>query len=110
MRSISLKEDHEPTADYIKRLRTLLPQKFPGTTFSFLPADIVSQILNFGLPAPIDIQVIGNNQKANYAYATDLLKKHPSRCRASPTCASSRCSTTRRSMSRSIARWPARSA
>ena len=72
---ISLKEDHAPTADYIKRLRTRLPQKFPGTTFSFLPADIVSQILNFGLPAPIDMQIIGNNQKANYAYATELLKR-----------------------------------
>jgi multidrug efflux pump subunit AcrB len=72
---ISLKEDHAPTATFIKQLRTILPQKFPGTTFSFLPADIVSQILNFGLPAPIDVQVIGNNQKANYAYATDLLKR-----------------------------------
>ena len=72
---ISLKEDHEPTANYVKRLRTALPQKFPGATFSFLPADIVSQILNFGLPAPIDVQVIGNNQKANYAYANDLLKR-----------------------------------
>jgi CzcA family heavy metal efflux pump len=72
---ISLKEDHASTADYIKRLRTVLPQKFPGATFSFLPADIVSQILNFGLPAPIDVQVIGNNQKANYAYANDLLKR-----------------------------------
>ena len=72
---ISLKEDHAPTADYIKQLRTILPQKFPGTTFSFLPADIVSQILNFGLPAPIDVQVVGNNQKANYTYATELLKR-----------------------------------
>jgi CzcA family heavy metal efflux pump len=72
---ISLKEDHAPTESFIKKLRTILPQKFPGTTFSFLPADIVSQILNFGLPAPIDVQVIGNNQKANYAYATDLLKR-----------------------------------
>jgi multidrug efflux pump subunit AcrB len=72
---ISLKQDHAPTGNYIKKLRTLLPQKFPGTTFSFLPADIVSQILNFGLPAPIDLQIIGNNQKANYAYATDLLKR-----------------------------------
>ena len=72
---ITLKEDHAPTDTYIKELRTILPQKFPGTTFSFLPADIVSQILNFGLPAPIDVQVIGNNQKANYAYATDLLKR-----------------------------------
>src|SRR6202453_2538998 len=72
---ISLKEDHDPTAGYVKALRTSLPQKFPGTTFSFLPADIVSQILNFGLPAPIDVQVIGSNQKANYAYANDLLKR-----------------------------------
>jgi CzcA family heavy metal efflux pump len=72
---ISLKEDHAPTEGFIKELRTKLPQQFPGTTFSFLPADIVSQILNFGLPAPIDVQVIGNNQKANYAYATDLLKR-----------------------------------
>jgi multidrug efflux pump subunit AcrB len=72
---ITLKENHGPTAAYIKQLRTTLPQKFPGTTFSFLPADIISQILNFGLPAPIDVQVIGNNQPANYAYATDLLKR-----------------------------------
>jgi CzcA family heavy metal efflux pump len=72
---ISLKEDHGPTAGYVKTLRTVLPRNFPGTTFSFLPADIVSQILNFGLPAPIDVQVIGSNQKANYAYANDLLKR-----------------------------------
>ena len=72
---ISLNEDHNSTESYIKQLRTLLPQKFPGTTFSFLPADIVSQILNFGLPAPIDVQVIGNDQKSNYVYATDLLKR-----------------------------------
>ena len=72
---ISLKPDHAPTAPFIKQLRTILPQKFPEATFSFLPADIVSQILNFGLPAPIDVQVIGNDQKANYAYATNLLKR-----------------------------------
>src|SRR6202041_3294844 len=72
---IALKEGHAPTEKYIKQLRTTLTRKFPGTTFSFLPADIVSQILNFGLPAPIDLQVIGNNQAANYAYATDLLKR-----------------------------------
>src|SRR6202042_320630 len=72
---ISLKEGHGPTAGYVKALRTVLPQKFPGTTFSFLPADIVSQILNFGLPAPIDVQVIGRNQTGNYAYASDLLKR-----------------------------------
>jgi len=72
---ISLKEDHAPTESFVKELRTILPQKYPGVTFSFLPADIVSQILNFGLPAPIDVQIIGNNQTANYAYATELLKR-----------------------------------
>ncbi|WP_454616637.1 efflux RND transporter permease subunit [Bradyrhizobium cenepequi] len=72
---VSLKENHSPTADYVKRLRTLLPQKFPGVTFAFLPADIAAQILNFGLPAPIDLQVIGPKQEANYAYASELLKK-----------------------------------
>jgi CzcA family heavy metal efflux pump len=72
---VSLKENHSPTAAYVKQLRTLLPQTFPGTTFAFLPADIVTQILNFGLPAPIDLQVIGTKQEANYAYVTDLLKR-----------------------------------
>src|SRR5579872_4092326 len=72
---ITLKEDHGPTADYVKKLRTILPQKFPGTTFSFLPADIVSQILNFGLPAPIDVQIVGNKQKENYEYANNVMKK-----------------------------------
>jgi multidrug efflux pump subunit AcrB len=72
---ISLKEGHASTAAFIQELRSKLPQQFPGTTFSFLPADIVSQILNFGLPAPIDVQVIGHDQKANYAYAKDLLKR-----------------------------------
>jgi multidrug efflux pump subunit AcrB len=72
---ISLKEDHAPTAEYIRTLRARLPQEFPGSTFAFLPADIVSQILNFGLPAPIDVQIIGNQQEANYAYANDLLKR-----------------------------------
>ena len=57
---ICSKKNHSPTAAYVKQLRTLLPQTFPGATFAFLPADIVSQILNFGLPAPIDLQVIGN--------------------------------------------------
>src|ERR1700751_2171303 len=55
---ITLKEDHAPTENFIKELPTPLPQNFPGAAFSFLPADIVSQILNFGLPAPIDVQVI----------------------------------------------------
>jgi multidrug efflux pump subunit AcrB len=72
---ISLKQNHSPTDSYVKKLRTLLPRKFPGTTFAFLPADIVAQILNFGLPAPIDLQVTGPKQDANYAYATALLNR-----------------------------------
>jgi len=72
---VSLAPGHAPTAQYIKTLRTVLPQKYPGVTFSFLPADIVAQILNFGLPSPIDIQIIGPKHDANYAYATDLLRR-----------------------------------
>ena len=72
---ISLKEDHVPTSSYVKKLRALLPRKFPGTTFSFLPADIVTQILNFGLPAPIDLQIVGPSQTADSVYATELLKR-----------------------------------
>jgi multidrug efflux pump subunit AcrB len=70
---ISLNEGHAPTAGYVKRLRAELPRRFPGMTFSFLPADIVSQILNFGAPAPIDVQVRGNSLDADFAYANRLL-------------------------------------
>ena len=70
---ISLSEGHAPTAGYVNRLRDELPRRFPGTSFSFLPADIVSQILNFGAPAPIDLQVRGNDLGADYAYANKLL-------------------------------------
>jgi CzcA family heavy metal efflux pump len=59
-------EHHHPTAEYVKRLREELPAKFPGTEFFFQPADIVSQILNFGLPSPIDIQVVGHDLQQNY--------------------------------------------
>jgi multidrug efflux pump subunit AcrB len=72
---ISLKEGHGPTADYVRTLRASLPRDFPDTTFSFPPADIVSQILNFGAPAPIDIQVRGRDIAGNFAYAQMLLKK-----------------------------------
>jgi CzcA family heavy metal efflux pump len=71
---IKLKPGHKPTPDYIRTLREELPQRFPGTTFSFLPADIVSQILNFGAPAPIDLQIRGPNLEANFAYANRLLR------------------------------------
>jgi multidrug efflux pump subunit AcrB len=72
---ISLKEDHRPTAQYIQTLREELPVRFPGATFSFLPADIVSQILNFGAPAPIDLQIRGPDLVANFSYAAELLKE-----------------------------------
>jgi multidrug efflux pump subunit AcrB len=72
---ISLAKSHAPTAQYVRELRTQLPRLFPGTTFSFLPADIVSQILNFGAPAPIDVQVSGPNQQANQKYANELLRR-----------------------------------
>jgi multidrug efflux pump subunit AcrB len=70
---VSLNKGHAPTANYVKILRDELPRRFPGMTFSFLPADIVSQILNFGAPAPIDLQIRGNDLAADYAYANRLL-------------------------------------
>ena len=70
---IKLNEGHRPTADYVRTLREKLPALFPGTTFSFLPADIISQILNFGAPAPIDLQIRGPNTAADLAYAQELL-------------------------------------
>lgn len=72
---ISLKPNHQPTANYVSQLRRILPKAFPGTTFSFLPADIVSQILNFGTPAPIDIQIVGKQLEKNRAVAEALLVK-----------------------------------
>jgi multidrug efflux pump subunit AcrB len=72
---IKLKEDHKPTADYVQAMRELLPRQFPGFTFAFLPADIINQILNFGAPAPIDLQVRGANLDANFAYANRLLSR-----------------------------------
>ena len=71
---ISLAPNHRATADYVKTLRSVLPQSFPGSQFSFLPADIVSQILNFGAPAPIDVIVTGPNKAANETYAQELLR------------------------------------
>src|SRR3954469_13515083 len=72
---ISLKPSHAPTDDYIKAMRVKLPQQFPGTSFAFLPADIVSQVLNFGVPAPIDLQVAGSDLATNRKYADSLLTK-----------------------------------
>jgi multidrug efflux pump subunit AcrB len=72
---ISLNDDHRASADYIAALREQLPRQFPSATFAFLPADIVSQILNFGLPAPIDIQVIGFKRDENRDYAQKILAR-----------------------------------
>jgi len=70
---IALNEGHHPTAGYVRRMREILPRQFPGVTFSFPPADIISQILNFGSPAPIDLQIRGHHLAANFAYANRLL-------------------------------------
>ncbi|HMH13589.1 MAG TPA: efflux RND transporter permease subunit [Edaphobacter sp.] len=72
---VSLTEKHRPTDEYVHGLRDRLAREFPGLTFYFLPADIVSQILNFGLPAPIDIQIIGQNVEANREYANQLFNR-----------------------------------
>jgi CzcA family heavy metal efflux pump len=72
---IKLKEGHRPTEEYVRALREQLPRQFPGMTFAFLPADIVSQILNFGAPAPIDLQVRGADIAGNFAYANKLLAR-----------------------------------
>jgi len=72
---VELSKDHRPTDEYIADLRSRLPRDFPGVSFYFIPADIVSQILDFGLPAPMDIQVVGRNILANRALADALLNK-----------------------------------
>ncbi|WP_321964448.1 efflux RND transporter permease subunit [Paraburkholderia sp. J7] len=70
---ITLAPKHQPTAQYVAKLRNVLNTAFPGVTFAFLPADIVSQILNFGLPAPIDVQIVGNKLAQNRVVANHLL-------------------------------------
>jgi multidrug efflux pump subunit AcrB len=68
-------EHHHPTAGYVRHLRELLPQRFPGVEFFFQPADIVSQILNFGLPAPIDVQIVGTDAATSYLIAQQIANK-----------------------------------
>ena len=70
---VSLTKEHRPTEEFVRALRASLPREFPGTEFYFLPDDIVSQILNFGLPAPIDVQVVGKNVEANRQLANRIL-------------------------------------
>jgi multidrug efflux pump subunit AcrB len=72
---IALKAGHRPTEEYVQQLRETLPQWFPGVSFAFLPADIVSQILNFGAPAPIDLQIRGPDADASFSYAASLLRE-----------------------------------
>jgi multidrug efflux pump subunit AcrB len=72
---VSLKENHAPSADFIRELRKKLPAEFPGTTFYFLPSDIVTQILNFGLPAPIDVQIDGTDSIGNRKVADRILQQ-----------------------------------
>jgi CzcA family heavy metal efflux pump len=72
---VSLTPTHHPTDAFVHDLRIALNDQFPGVEFSFIPADIVTQILNFGLPAPIDLQVIGRNLEANHRFATSLEQK-----------------------------------
>ena len=72
---VTLAPKHHPTADYVNQLRVTLAKQFPSVEFAFLPSDIVTQILNFGLPAPIDIQVIGQDLEGNHAWADDVLRQ-----------------------------------
>ena len=70
---VSLREKHHPTADYVRQLRETLPREFPGTTFYCLPADMVTQVLNFGLPAPIDVEIDGDDTGGDREVADRML-------------------------------------
>jgi multidrug efflux pump subunit AcrB len=72
---VSLKPEHHPTAAYVRQLRTELPREFPDATFYFLPADITTQILNFGIPAPLAVQIEGNDVEASKKIADSLIEK-----------------------------------
>ncbi|MEO6803019.1 MAG: efflux RND transporter permease subunit [Granulicella sp.] len=72
---VSLKEGHQPTPEYVEKLRATLPREFPGTTLYFLPADIVTQILNFGLPAPVDVQIEGADIAGNRKVLNHVLEQ-----------------------------------
>jgi multidrug efflux pump subunit AcrB len=72
---ITLKPNHTPSDEYVHRLRRRLPKEFPNTVFYFLPADIISQILNFGLPAPFDVQIVGRDVDKNREIARRLVER-----------------------------------
>jgi multidrug efflux pump subunit AcrB len=73
--TVSLTRDHRPTDEYVQDLRRKLAQQFPGVTFYTLPVDMTTQILNFGLPAPIDIQVVGHDQVGDHEFAEKLMQE-----------------------------------
>jgi multidrug efflux pump subunit AcrB len=73
--SVTLSQKHGTTAGYVKLMREQLPRHFPGVEFDFLPADMVSEILNFGTPAPIDLQIVGSNTVADRQYADAVLAR-----------------------------------
>ena len=89
-------ERKQPTKYYVDELRERLAEEFPGTQFFFQPADMISQILNFGVPAPVDIQLIGPNEKANYLAGASKLPIASSTFPARWTCTCSSCALTRR--------------
>ena len=108
---MALNPTHRPTAEYLKALREQLPRRFPDLEFFTQPADIVSQILNFGLPAPIDIQVTGPLAEA--IRISRSRSRSPTSLKASParwTCTCSRSSTRRGSWSTATGRSHSRSA
>ncbi len=72
---VSLRQDHHPTADYVRELRNKLVREFPGSSFYFLPSDIVTQILNFGLPSPIDVQIEGSDMAGNRKVTNTILSQ-----------------------------------
>jgi len=72
---IALRENHDPTQEYERQLRDDLREKFPQETFFFMAANITNQILNFGIPSPIDIQVLGRNAKATFATAEEISRR-----------------------------------
>ena len=72
---VSLKDGHAPTADYVRRLREVLPAAFPSVTFYFQAADMITQILNFGLPAQIDVRVVGRDRATNLRVAEELRRR-----------------------------------
>jgi hypothetical protein len=72
---VALKEGHAPTAGYVRKLREVLPAAFPEVTFYFQAADMVTQILNFGLPAQIDVRTVGRDRATNLRVAQELRRR-----------------------------------